>query len=84
MHRFGGAATTLDPEEAVTIAEEWLRDHRPGEDAGDAEAFPGYYTLHVLDGSEIAGMLSVNDRTGEVWYHSWHGLFIAMDEPADS
>ena len=61
-----------------------LRTHRPGADAGEAEAFPGYDTLHVLDGDEIVGMLSVNAVSGAVWYHSWHGRFIAMDEPDGS
>ncbi len=29
-------------------------------------------------------MLSVNGYSGEVWYHNWHGPFVAMDEGEDS
>ncbi len=28
----------------------------------------------------ISGMLSVNGYTGQVWYHAWHGGFIASSE----
>jgi hypothetical protein len=46
----------------------------------DVEAFPGYYTLHVLEDGEIVGMLSVNGYTGNVWYHHWHGELLEMQE----
>ena len=29
---------------------------------------------------EIFGMLSINGYSGDVWYHSWHGDFISMEE----
>jgi ActR/RegA family two-component response regulator len=38
------------------------------------------YTLHFLDDGEIEGMLSVHGNSGDVWYHSWHGGFVAMME----
>ena len=44
------------------------------------DAFPGYYTLHALRGGQVVGMLSVNAATGAVWYHTWHGRFIAINE----
>jgi hypothetical protein len=28
----------------------------------------------------VNGMLSVNASTGQVWYHSWHGRFIARED----
>lgn len=31
---------------------------------------------------KITGMLSVNGYTGQVWYHTWHGTFIASSEAA--
>jgi hypothetical protein len=46
----------------------------------EAEAFPGYYTLHTLRDGKITGMLSVNAATGQVWYRSWHGNFVAMND----
>ncbi|MDZ7837605.1 MAG: hypothetical protein U5N58_06440 [Actinomycetota bacterium] len=60
------------------LAKRYLAKTNKGEVATDeAEKFYGYYTIHTLneDGS-IAGMLSVNGYSGDVWYHSWHGLFI--------
>ncbi|GAA3772983.1 hypothetical protein GCM10022403_005170 [Streptomyces coacervatus] len=36
------------------------------------------WALHTLDHGRITGMVSVNASTGQVWYHSWHGTFVAM------
>jgi len=81
MHRSGGTRSDLGPKDARVIADEWLTRHRPGETAASAHAFPGYYTLDTRRGSKITGMLSVHGGSGAVWYHSWHGRFIAEDEP---
>jgi hypothetical protein len=80
MHPARAGIATVDGEQATVIADRWLDAYRPGEQAGDADAFPGYYTLHTLRGGEVVGMLSVNAFTGAVWYHTWHGRFIAMTE----
>ncbi|MER5390243.1 hypothetical protein [Saccharopolyspora sp. NPDC002686] len=78
-----GRPPTVTAEQAEQIADQWLAQNNTGLHATDPTAFPGYYTLHALRGDQIAGMLSVNARTGAVWYHSWHGQFIAMqDAPA--
>jgi hypothetical protein len=66
--------------QARAIADKWLQDNHTGLHAGEAEAFPGYYTLHTMRGNDVAGMLSVNARTGLVWYHTWHGQFLRMQE----
>ena len=66
--------------EAVRIADRWLADAQPGARAGEAEAFPGYFTLHVLRDEKVTGMLSVNATSGAVWFHWWHGAFVGMDE----
>ena len=66
---------------ARTLAQNWLNADRPGlkvETGGDA--FPGYYTLETLKDGKITGMISVNARTGAVWFHTWHGAFIAKSE----
>lgn len=76
-------AATVEPGQAPRIADQWLREHRPGLHAAEPEPFPGYYTLHTLRGNDIVGMLSVNARTGQVWYHTWHGRFIQMQEHPD-
>jgi hypothetical protein len=28
----------------------------------------------------VNGMVSVNASTGQVWWHSWHGRFIAQED----
>lgn len=67
--------------EAITAAQEYLDRYSPGHNADDhAVMFYGYYTLHVLDGDEVTGMLSVNGYTGQVFYHSWHGELLEIDE----
>jgi hypothetical protein len=83
MHRARAERATVSPQQAEQIADVWLAKQRPPEQAGDAEAFPGYYTLHVLRDGKITGMLSVNATTGAVWYHTWHGQYIDMREAAE-
>ena len=73
------APATLSAQQAVQVAQEWA-DDREGLTVDDAEAFPGYYTLHTLERDQLEGMLSVNAATGDVWYHSWHGEFQEMSE----
>jgi len=69
-------------EQALQNAQRYLDISMPGTQVADeADVFYGYYTIHVLDGSEIYGMLSVNGYDGDVWYHDWHGDFIDMHEP---
>jgi hypothetical protein len=78
MHPPRPTSETISAEQAKTVADQWLQINRPGEHAGGADAFPGYYTLHTLRGDQVVGMLSVNAATGAVWPHTWHGRFIAM------
>jgi hypothetical protein len=80
MH--AGAATTplVSAAEAARLAQRWLGHHRPGLIAGEAESFPGYYTVDTRRGGTIDGMMSVHAGTGAVWYHTWHGSFVAISE----
>ncbi len=72
---------TVTPEQALEYAQTWLDANLPGTTAADeADQFYGYYTIHTLRDGQIAGMLSVNGYTGAVWYHTWHGDFIGMQE----
>lgn len=81
---FDPSTATVSPSEAVDIAQRYLDSYSPGLRADEkADVFPGYYTLHTLEDGQVAGMLSVNAYTGQVWYHTWHGQFIEMSE-ADS
>jgi hypothetical protein len=71
---------SVRPKRVQVIAASYLERVSPGTQAGEAEKFYGYYTLHTEKDGEITGMLSVNGYSGEVWYHSWHGPFIAIEE----
>jgi len=71
---------SVTAQEAKAVAARWLAREGSELRAGTADAFPGYYTLHVLKGDRVAGMLSVNAYTGAVWYHRWHGRFLSMTE----
>jgi hypothetical protein len=74
------APMSVTAEEAEQYAQKFVDGYLPGAKVGDAERFYGYYTLHVLKDGQIYGMLSVNGYTGQVWYHSWHGQFLGMEE----
>ncbi|WP_041274679.1 hypothetical protein [Desulforamulus reducens] len=79
----GAGATSGKPmvsaENAVKLANEFLVRESTRETAAEPHEFYGYYTLHTLKDGKIAGMLSVNSATGQVWYHTWHGQFINME-----
>jgi len=75
---------TIGMDEAKKIASEYLdrvRGHGPY-DFG-ADEFYGYYTLDVKKDGMVLGMVSVNAFSGQVWYHTWHGGFIGMQEGAE-
>jgi hypothetical protein len=75
------AELTITPEQAVETAQSYLDTNfaTAGLTADDhADPFYGYYTLHINQGGETVGMLSVNGFTGSVWPHTWHGQLLAM------
>jgi hypothetical protein len=80
MGGYSDGEMILSPEEAQDVVQRWLDANLPGRTAGEADPFYGYYTLHFLNDGEIEGMLSVHGSSGDVWYHSWHGDFVAMAE----
>ncbi len=76
-----GVEMSVSAEDARAAAQSYLDETYPGLTvAEEAEAFYGYYTLHILEDGQIVGMLSVNGNTGAVWLHHWHGEFVAMTE----
>ena len=85
MHSgFGGNQynITIDEQKAIELANSYLSKISQNEFAGDeGQKFYGYYTVDTVnkDGGTVR-MLSVNGFTGQVWYHSWHGTFIGMEE----
>ena len=56
------------------------RSRAAGLTAGEPDAFPGYFTMETLKNGKVTGMISVNAKTGAVFYHWWHGTFVAMEE----
>jgi hypothetical protein len=88
MRGFGGmmalgstsAEMTVSPGRATQIAQGWLDERGGAYSPGTPDAFYGYYTFHFLNDGRIAGMLSINGSTGQVWFHSWHGNFIQSRE----
>jgi hypothetical protein len=74
------ATATVTKEQALKNAQAYLDRALPGAKAEDADAFYGYYTIHVLKDGKVYGMLSVNAYTGAIWYHNWHGAFVKMLE----
>jgi hypothetical protein len=70
----------VSPEQARKIADAYLSRVSPGTKAEEPTRFYGYYTVDTQKDGKTSGMLSVNGYSGEVWYHSWHGPFIAKQE----
>jgi hypothetical protein len=87
--RYGmhGAITGLNPapsinaQQAQQIATQWVNANLSGRVVLPPDSYPGYYTSETTtNGGTINGMLSVNATTGQIWYHSWHGKFIAKQD----
>jgi hypothetical protein len=80
----GGTITTTAG--AVAAADRCLAEASPGEqvasDAGGSAMgkFPGYFSFDTTRAGKTAGMVSVDADTGAVWYHAWHGRFLAEQE----
>ncbi len=71
---------TISSEQALKIAQNLLDIVYPGTEAYELGAFYGNYTIMTTLNGEHYGMLSVNSHSGDVWYHTWHGMFISEVE----
>jgi hypothetical protein len=80
MWNTGNRSGSVSADQAVAIANRWLAANAPGQTAGTAEAYPGYYTVDISSNGTKTGMLSVNATTGAVWQHTWHGQFVAEED----
>jgi len=72
----GSTAIILSKEKALRFAQAYLDANMNGAKVEDVTQFYGYYTVDFTVNGRIAGMLSVNEYDGQVWYHSWHGSFV--------
>jgi hypothetical protein len=71
----------ISPEKAIEAAQTYLDTYFKVANltvAPEADPFYGYYTLHVNQDGQTAGMLSVNGYTGQVFPHTWHGKLLEM------
>jgi len=82
MWNTGSRTASVTADQARARAAEWLQANRGGETVASIDAYPGYYTVDTADatGGAMVGMLSVNATTGAVWYHTWHGAFVAKED----
>jgi hypothetical protein len=80
MRANGSSAGLVNSTKARGIAASWLTANRPGTTIKSIDAYPGYFTLDLQRNGVVSGMMSVNSSTGAVWYHRWHGAFIAMED----
>lgn len=67
-------------QQAMRIAQDFLDVTYPGTEADEIVAYYGYYTVMTMLDGEHYSMLSINGNSGDVWYHSWHGMFISEVE----
>ena len=75
------SAMTVTPEQAIEYAQTYLDANLAGATAAnDPITFYGYYTLDFEKDGNVAGMLSVNGYSGQVFLHTWHGTFIEEAE----
>jgi hypothetical protein len=71
------AEMTVTPEQATEYVQKYLAANISGATAAtDPIQFYGYYTLDFEKDGKVAGMLSVNGYSGQVFLHTWHGTFV--------
>ena len=71
---------TVTPEQAIEYAQQYLDSNVAGATVEQPMQFYGYYTFDFEKDGTIAGMLSVNGYSGQVFLHTWHGTFIEEAE----
>ena len=72
---------TVAPEQAIEYAQKYLDSNVSGATAASNPVkFYGYYTLDFEKDGKVAGMLSVNGYSGQVFLHTWHGTFVEETE----
>lgn len=74
------AEMTVTPEQAVEYAQQYLDANIVGVTTEHPMQFYGYYTLDFEKDGKIVGMLSVSGYSGQVFLHTWHGIFIEEAE----
>ncbi|MBI4180848.1 MAG: peptidase M4 [Chloroflexi bacterium] len=68
---------SVTQQQAMKIAQDFLDRVYPGTKADEIVAYYGHYTIMTTLAGKHYGMLSINGYSGDIWYHIWHGMFIA-------
>ncbi len=71
------AEMVVTSEQALKTAQDFLDIVYPGTEADEIVSFYGYHTIMTTLEGEHYGMLSVNVFSGDVLYHTWHGMFLS-------
>ncbi len=71
---------SVTPQQAKKIAQDFLDVVYPGTSADETVAYYGYYTIMTELNGKHYGMLSINGFSKDIWYHTWHGMFISEVE----
>jgi hypothetical protein len=77
MGSYQQANMSVTAQQAMKIAQDFLDVAYPGTKADEIVAYYGYYTIMTKLKGKHYGMLSINGYSGDVWYHTWHGMFIS-------
>ncbi len=80
MGSYQQAQMPVTQQQAMEIAQDFLDVAYPGTEADEIVAYYGYYTVMTKLEGEHYGMLSVNGYSGDIWYQTWHGMFISEME----
>jgi hypothetical protein len=65
---------TITADEARTLAQQWLdRSRVTTKYTLKVVELPGYFSVQLLDGAELSGLLAVNAYTSQVWYRGVRG-----------
>lgn len=71
------ATMPVTKDQAIKNAQAYLDKNIAGATAADDPMqFYGYYTLDFETNGKVAGMLSVNGYSGQIFLHTWHGTFV--------
>lgn len=75
------AEMSVSEDQAFEFAQDFLNEVYLGIEVSDEiTQFYGYYTIDTERDGKVVGMLSVNEYSGYVFPHIWHGEFIEMVE----
>ena len=69
------AQERYDEAGARDLAVTFLAGYLPGAEVLAGQDFPGYVTFDYGRDGRIEGMLSVHLGSGQVWPHTWHGVY---------